>query len=95
MITLKQLIQFVSPKGQQALIDFVKRAKDERGAGWLDEMKIEFPTFCWIVDLVCNKEFNQAYKELQNLFPRVPLRPLRSKLETLHTNLKFEIERKR
>jgi len=95
MITWKELTTFVSPSGQQMLIDFVRKAQAERGAGWLAELKAEFPTFAWIADLVCNNTGEEAFAILQKEFPLYPLGLAKNQLLRLHNNLRFEIERKR
>jgi hypothetical protein len=94
-ITWKEVVTFISPTGQQQLLDFIRQAREERGKGWLEELKSEFPTFCWIADLVCNKSFDEAYDELKQEFPNYPLYLAKGQLASLHANLKHEIERKR
>lgn len=94
-ITFADLKNFISPEGQKMMVEFVKRAKEERGSRWLEELKEEFPTFCWIADLACNQPFDDAFESLQKELPLVPLSFFKPQLRNLHTNLKFEIERKR
>ncbi len=94
-ISWKEVIAFLSPTGQQQLVDFVRQAREERGAGWLPEIQAEFPTFSWIVELVCTKSPREAVEELQVAYPSLPLWMIESQLTKFHEVLKTEIERKR
>lgn len=94
-VSWRDFAALVSPSGQQQLVDFVRKAKEERGANWLPEIKREFPLFSWIVDLVCNKTANEAFAALQIEFPAFPLALVKPKLQSLHAMLRTEIERKR
>lgn len=94
-ISWKDVLTFLSPDGQRQLVDFVRIARDERGKNWLPEIKAEFPTFSWIVELVCTKTADEAFTELQEEFPVFPLWMIEGKLQQLHATLKAEIERKR
>lgn len=90
-----EILQLLSPNGQTELVAFVQRAKEERGANWLPEIKKEFPTFSWIADLVANKTAEEAFAELEAEFPTYPLWMMKGKLILLHGALLAEIERKR
>ena len=57
-------LTFLSPNGQQQIIDFVRAAKETRGSNWLPEIKAEFPMFSWIVELIANRTADQAFEEL-------------------------------
>lgn len=94
-VTWRDIATFVSPAGQQQLVDFVRKAKDERGANWLPEIQAEYPMFSWIVELVCTKTADEAFTELQNEFPIFPLWMIEGKVHNLHAALRHEIERKR
>lgn len=90
-----ELLTFLSPEGQQQLIDFVRAAKETRGENWLPEIKREFPMFCWIVELIANRTADEAFIEVKNAFPHLPLSIVEGKLKTLHGRLLYEIERPR
>ena len=94
-IKWSDFLTLLSPAGQQQLVDFVRRAQQERGTNWLPEIKAEFPMFTWIVELVCTRTADEAFTELQSEFPAFPLRLAKSQLIQLHGTLKTEIERKR
>ena len=94
-ISWKEIAALVSPSGQQQLVDFIRKAKEERGKNWLPEIKAEFPMFSWVVELVCTKTADEAFEQLQNEFPLFPLWMIEGKLGQLHEALKTEIERKR
>lgn len=85
----------LSPQGQQQLLDFVRRAKEERGQGWLESIKIEYPTFCWIADLISNRTADDAFAELQKQFPMFPLSVVKTQIYDLHKTMQTEIEKPR
>lgn len=95
MISLNEIQNFLSPQGQQIIVDFVRKAQKERGAKWLEEIKEEYPNFCWIADLIANKTFDDAYKELSKEINPIFLYPIKGKLKEFHETLKFEFDRKR
>ena len=90
-----ELLTFVSPAGQQQIVDFVAEARERRGADWLPEIQAEFPMFSWIVELVCTRGAEEAFAELQREFPNYPLWIVRGQLTAMHGRLKYEIERPR
>lgn len=94
-INWKQIATLLSPAGQQQLVDFVRRAKEDRGKHWLPEIKREYPTFSWIVDLVANKTADEAFAELQAEFPVFPLHLVEGKIHNLHAALSAEIDKPR
>jgi hypothetical protein len=94
-ISWGEILTFLSPAGQQQLVDFVRQAQEDRGANWLPEIQAEFPMFSWIVELVCTKTPAEAFADLQAEFPSIPLRLVENQLHQLHGTLRAEIERKR
>ena len=94
-ISLSEIITFLSPSGQQQLVDFVRQAREQRGSNWLPEMQAEFPMLTWVVDLVCNHTADEAFTELQRQFPNYPLQLARPSIYTLHDRLRLELEKKR
>ena len=94
-IGLSELMAFVSPAGQQQLIDFVRDAKATRGENWLPQIKAEFPTFSWIVELIANRTAEEAFSELQTAFPNYPLWMAKGQLLDLHGRLLAEINKPR
>jgi hypothetical protein len=93
-ISWREILTFLSPAGQQQIVDFVRQAQTERGANWLPEVKAEFPTFSWLADLVCNYEADEAFDEIQSEFSTLPLSLVKPQLVNLHATLRNEIERK-
>jgi hypothetical protein len=91
----KDLLTFLSPTGQQQIVDFVAEAKATRGSNWLPEIQREFPMFSWIVELVCTRTADEAFADLQDAFPNYPLWLARGQLTALHGRLKHEIEKPR
>ena len=94
-IGLNELMAFVSPAGQQQLIDFVREAKQTRGENWLPQIQAEFPTFSWIVELIANRTADEAFEELQTAFPNYPLWMAKGQLMNLHGRLLAEIDKPR
>ena len=94
-ISWREVLTFISPAGQQQLVEFVRTAQAERGANWLPEIQAEFPMFSWIVELVCTRTADEAFADLQTQFPTWPLYIVKGPLAGLHATLKTEIERKR
>jgi hypothetical protein len=94
-VGLTEMLAFVSPNGQQQLIDFVREAKDTRGENWLPQIKEEFPTFSWIVELVADRTADEAFEELQAAFSNYPLWMAKNQLIQLHGRLLAEINKPR
>ena len=89
------LMTFISPAGQQQIVDFIREARGTRGSNWLPEIQAEFPLFSWIVDLVANRTAEEAFEELQKAYPDYPLRLAKGQLMNLHGRLLAEIEKPR
>jgi hypothetical protein len=94
-VSWTEVLQLISPDGRRQIREFVSKAAEERGANWLPEIKAEYPTFSWIVDLVANHPAEEAFEELKAEFPKLPLWMFRAQLLEFHGFLKTEIERKR
>lgn len=94
-ISWRELLTFISPAGQDQIVEFVRRARYERGENWLIEIKSEFPLFSWLAELVCTRSPEQAFGELAKEFPNYPLWLIRDQLIRLHSVLRTEIERPR
>lgn len=92
----KDWLHFLSPDGQQQIVDFIRQAREDRGRNWLPEIKAEFPMVSWLADLVANKTADQAIGEVAEMFPLLPVRFLAAeKIRSLHARLLHEIEVKR
>lgn len=94
-ISWKEVAALVSPSGQKQLVDFIRQAQAERGANWLPEIQRDYPTFSWLVELVCNRTADEALEELNNEFPIFPLWMIEGQLRQLHATLLAEIDKKR
>lgn len=94
-VSFSEIRALLSPDGQQQLIAFIQQAKEQRGAGWLEEIKIEFPMFCWIAELVSNRSSDEAFSELQRQFPLFPLLLVKPQIHQLHSTIKTEIDKPR
>lgn len=93
--SFSEIRALLSPDGQQQLIAFIQQAREQRGGGWLEEIKIEYPMFCWIAELVSNRTADDAFAELQRQFPLFPLSLVKPQIHQLHTTLKTEIDKPR
>ena len=89
------MLAFISPAGQQQLIEFVREAKEARGENWLPQIQTEFPTFSWIVELIADRTAEEAFADLQAEFPSYPLWMAKTQLIQLHGRLLAEINKPR
>ncbi len=94
-ISISEILAFVSPDGQQAIIDLIIEAKEMRGAFWLEHLKTEYPMAEWIVELAANRTADEAFKELEAEFHAFPVWLAKKQIFELHGKLKHEIDRKR
>ncbi len=94
-ITWREVAALLSPAGQDQLIALINKAQDERGAEWLPYIQDQFPMASWIIELVCTKTADEAYREASKAFPTYPLWIAETPLKNLHGRLLTEIERKR
>lgn len=92
----RDLLTFVSPAGQQQIVDFVAEARETRGENWLPEIQAEFPMFSWIAELVANRTADEAIDEIAAAYPNWPIRfAAGDAIRSLHGRLKFELEKPR
>jgi hypothetical protein len=94
-ILWRDLLTFLSPSGQRQIVEFVQRARRERGHNWLVEIKTEFPLFSFLVELVALRTAEEAFLELQSAYPNYPLAFVKSSIIELHQRLRREIEKER
>lgn len=94
-ISWRDLLTFLSVEGQRQVLEFVRRAQQERGSNWLPEIRNEFPMFAWIVELVATRTADEAFDELQAAYPHYPLHFVRDRIVHLHGMLKNEIYKAR
>lgn len=88
-------LAFLTPDGQEQIIAFVRQAKADRGANWLNEINAEFPMFSFIVELIADRDGEEAFTDLQSQFPSYPLWLAKPKLISLHGRLRAEIDKPR
>lgn len=91
----QEWLAFISPEGQEQIVAFIRQAREDRGANWLAEIQAEFPMLAFIVELIADRDAEQAYAELQSQFPSYPLWIAKPKLLTLHGRLRAEIDKPR
>ena len=94
-IGIQEILYFISADGQQQIIEFVRRAQDERGSSWLAEIQTEYPMMSFLVELVANRDAPTAYAELQTKFRGYPLWLAKDQLISLHGRLRAEIDKPR
>lgn len=94
-LTWRDWLAFLSPAGQQQIVDFIAQARETRGENWLDEIQAEYPLFSWIAELVCTRDAAEAYDEFAAAYPEYPIWLVKKQLIALHGRLKFEIEKPR
>ena len=95
-LSWREWLAFLSPAGQQQIIDFVHEAHATRGEHWITEIKTEFPFAAWLAELVVTKTADEALDEICNAYPTWPVRwGAGEQIKALHARLKIELERKR
>lgn len=94
-LSWSELLCFVSPDGQQEIVDFIVDIRERRGADWLPTIEADFPLASWLVRLVCTKDADETIAEIAGLYPSWPILLMAEQIKTLHGRLKYEIERKR
>lgn len=94
-LTWQEILTFLSPAGQQQIVDFIREARETRGENWLPEIKNEFPMFSWIVELIATRTADEAFDELAAAFPNWPLWIAKGQLTQLHGRLLAEIDKPR
>jgi hypothetical protein len=92
---LKDILLFLSPEGQKQIVEFIHRAKRERGSRWLPYIKAEFPMATWIIDLAANKTADEALEEVKQAYPTLPVWIVGNQIRELHATLRREIDRPR
>ena len=91
----RDLMTFLSPAGQDQIADLIARAKQDRGSNWIEEIQTEYPMLSWILELVCTRDAETAFEEMQQAYPAYPLYIAKGQLINMHAWLRTEIERKR
>ena len=94
-LSWREWLAFLSPAGQQQIVDFVAKARTTRGENWLPEIEAEFPMAAWIVDLVCNRTPDDAYHEFAAALPDYPIWIVKKHLLAFAARLRSEIEKPR
>lgn len=94
-LSWRDWLAFLSPDGQQQIIDFISEARETRGENWLPEIKAEFPLAAWIAELVCTRDAEQAFDEFKAAYPDFPIWIVKRQLIAFHGRLRFEIEKPR
>ncbi len=86
---------FTDGSGDQVVALF-RKIRDEHGDEWLAAIQAEFPSACWIADLVANYTADEALDIICKEYPLPMIRTLAgNQIKTLHEKLRYEIEVKR
>ncbi len=94
MIGLLELKQFISPEGKKLFIEFIEKAHRERGSGWIDYLKAEYPMFAWIFDLTINRTADEAVAELEEEYG-FAVTLFQHKIKNFHGEIRAEINKRR
>lgn len=86
--------KFITPGGQQALVEWIQRIRREQGAEWLETIKTDFPTASWFVDLVANYTAEEAVDHLTKEYGK-GVYLVGGQIKTLHAKLREEIDKPR
>lgn len=95
-ISISEWLKFLSPEGQTRIVAFVERAMVERGGGWLESLKGEYPFAGWILDIVMTCDADAALAEIAAAYPALPVETLAgNSIRSLHAKLREVIDKKR
>ena len=94
-IGVADFLHLISPDGRAQIAEFIDQAKQQRGARWLEEIKADYPTFCFVIDLIANRTADEAFEELKRSYPMYPLGTFKTQLMELHGFLRAEIDKPR
>lgn len=94
-MTPAEWVRLLSPAGQQQIVDFVREARESRGAGWIEELSDEFPMARWIVELVATRTADEALEDIKAEYPSLPVWIVGPQIRQLHARLAAEIDKPR
>lgn len=87
-----ELCTLLSPVGKNQIAEIIAIAKRDRGSGWIESIKAEYPTACWIIDLAANYTADDAYTQLRSAYPHYPLWMFESRIKEMHGFLRDQID---
>jgi len=88
-------LTLLSPSGRATIQSIIDQAKRERGSGWIEAIKAEYPMACWIIELAANYEAEAAYNAVAEAYPHYPLYLAKRQIIDLHAFLREQIDRPR
>lgn len=92
----REIMTLLSPAGRRQIHAIIDKAKAERGSGWIEGIKEEYPTACWIIDLAANYTADEAVEAVAEAFPTYPIRMFAgTALKEFHAFIRNEIDRPR
>lgn len=95
-VNWRDLLTFLSPKGQEQIAAFIAEARATRGEHWLEEIQAEFPTASWFVDLAVNYTADDALDAIATAYPHWPVKAFAGDgIRLLHARLNYELEKPR
>lgn len=83
----------ITTEGQEQILQFLREYRDQHGPEWIAEIKAEYPTLSWIIELVATKTPDEAHAEICHHYPLAAF--VGPQLKTLHARLREEIDKKR
>lgn len=92
--TITEAVALLSDDGRRQLVEIVRQARETRAAGFLEDLKVEYPKATEIIDLIANHTVDECYSELEKQFG-VSLCLFKRQIYTLHAALKAEINKPR
>lgn len=89
------LMSLLSPAGLNQIAEVIDTAKRERGQGWIEALREEYPTASWMIDLAANYTGEDAFAALAAAYPHYPLYLAKGRILDLHAFLREQIDRPR
>lgn len=93
-ISFMDAVALISPDGRRQVVELVQKACDERGAGYLEAIKDEYPSLYWIAELAANNDAETCVRELEKEFS-ISLGLLKKQICDLHAEIRNVIDRPR
>ncbi len=91
----RDLLTLLSPVGRNQILAIINDAKTNRGSKWIEAIKEEYPTACWIIDLAANHSAEDALNAVQKAYPNYPLWMAKAQIFDFHAFLRNEIDKPR
>lgn len=90
---LFELLNLLTPAGQQQLVDFVREANATQGKPFADYVREHYPQFVGVLDVLINYTPRAAVNKLIDDYPLLPIRNFAPQIIALHETLNRELKK--